>query len=213
MRLAFTTIYGGYDLPLPQPKEDGIKYVCFTDYVEAPYPWEIRRVEGDFRNDHYKCRYIWHNINRYCDYDQSILLAGRTLVKCDLNEFIDTYHKGDITVLRHEYYPDIKEEAKAVIRNHQAPKKDVMNAYNYCIAMGFPLKFGLFALNLVMRNNSDKVNKFFDTLSKLVQLYCHRDQMLFPFVWWKYAELYDVKIHVIEENVYEAGLFKLYDHA
>jgi len=212
MRLAFTTLYGGYDKPVPQPREDGIRYVGFSDILELPYPWERTDIDGTFKNNYYKSRYIWHNVHKVCEYDQSILLSGGTLVKCDLNKFINDHHRGDLTVLRHEWYPDIKEEAKAVIRNKQAPPEEIKAAYTYIVEQGFPLSFGLFALNLVIRENNKRVNKFFEILSDHVQNTCHRDQIFFPYVWWKYNRLLNLDINIIEDNVYDLGLFKNYNH-
>lgn len=197
MNLVYTTLFNGYDKLRP-PIPSTWKYIAFSDKQCPGWHTVIIPPKKDvFR----QTRYIWHNVHQLVEFDISIIIAAHQKITFDLDKYAETHKGFDLVIYRNPYYKNIAEEANAVIINKQAPEKEVMKAYNYVMDRGFPIDFGLFALSGTMRKNNKKTRKFYSILSDLTQELCHREQLLFPYVWWKYGK--DLKIKVIETPYYQ----------
>lgn len=78
-------------------------------------------------------------------------------------------------------------------------------------AEGMPEKFGLMECGMLIRKNNDIVNEFNERWWAEVCRYTNRDQMSFPYIWWKMKDR--IKIKIIEGvSVREHKYFKYIHH-
>ena len=79
--VVYTAIFGGYDDLIPQPKFEGVDFICFTDRPIQSDIWDVRVVPG-FEDDTTRSSRM-HKLLPHqflSEYDLSIFIDGNYTV-------------------------------------------------------------------------------------------------------------------------------------
>jgi hypothetical protein len=137
----------------------------------------------------------------------SMWVDGNIYPLSDSRKYIELLEDADILVFKHPYRKCIYEEAAAAkrrVQNFQRPIIDEqINQYR---KNGMPENFGLAECNMIIRKNSLEVEEFNTFWWAEICKYSHRDQLSFPYVWWKMQD--KIKIKFVEGNIRNCDDFK-----
>jgi hypothetical protein len=138
--------------------------------------------------------------HRYID-GTSVWLDGNIELLIPEEEFIKEFlGDADIGLFKHPYRDCIYEEAVADTGRIDELKEQV----DYYRSQGFPEKAGLYECGVLVRRNTEVVNKFNEEWWDEIQRWSARDQISFPYVLSKYP----LKVKANEGNVRKHKWFK-----
>lgn len=209
----YTCITGKYDTLLdPTYITEGFDYICFTDNEDFKSKiWDIRPLpkETEELSQVKKQRYVKLNPHKLLhEYDISIWVDGNVSINGDLNEFINSTIKKEISVYvpQHPSRNCIYAESKAVISMKKDKKEIVDPQMKRYEEEGFPKNYGLLQSNILLRkhNESDCIRlmeAWFDELKEN----SHRDQLSFNYVLWKNS---DINVVYMDKFIYKSKWFK-----
>ena len=212
-KVIYTCISGKYDALIdPLYITKGFDYVCFTDNEDFKSKiWDIRPLpkETEGLSQVKKQRYVKLNPHKLLsEYDISIWVDGNVSIKGDLNEFIDSVIKDDISVYvpQHPSRNCIYAESKAVISMKKDKKENVEPQMKRYETEGFPKNYGLLQSNILLRKHNEKdcirlMEAWFNELKDN----SHRDQLSFNYVLWKNS---DINIIYLDKLIYKSEWFK-----
>lgn len=207
----YTSIFGGYDGLLPQPKIKGADYVCFTDRPVRASPWDIRIMNPQF-SDPVRCakeyKIVPHRF--FSEYEYSVWIDGNYLVVGDIRKLIATVlHKKNMAFFDHnqtvrdardclykEYEWMIEQGRKT--GKYKADPEIMSRQIERYKKEGFPRNNGLiFASILIRRHNEPNVRQTMEHWWSEIVSGSRRDQLSFNYVAWK--DRFD--FHVINGNI------------
>ena len=189
-KVVYTAVFNGYDiLRKPTVITPGWDYICFTDCsTPSPppdSPWRLVRLMYSPLSPVLASKmvkilwyqYVWM-------YDLSIWIDGSLTVNCNLDDFIEKYHRGKFTVMKHPARECIYDEGEVIKKLNIAKRAIVDKQLNRYREEGFPPKQGLTA-NGVMVRSEDLLRDTFNVWWGEVRVHCHRDQLSFMYANWK----------------------------
>lgn len=208
--ICYTAIFGKYDnLKEPTVITKGWKYVCFTNNKELKSDvWDIRYIENKNLSNVKAARCIKIRFFDYIKEDLSIWCDASLQINVDLDDFVNTYHRGNFTTLQHPVRKCVYEEGYACIQL----RKDTQERINKQMLKYFnekmPQHQGMIQSGLMIRNRDKDTIAFCTEWFKEVKEFSHRDQLSFNYVLWK-TNL--IKPYLISSNILN-NEFKLNRH-
>jgi hypothetical protein len=194
----YTSIFGGYDGLLPQPKAKGIDRICFTDRPLKSRSWEIVQIEPPVEDPVRKSRYpkiLPHLFLK--DYDYSIYIDGNYLVVGALHEMINLHLKhANIAIFDHnqtasdrrncvykEFDALLEMSAKGTYKDDPEVMRKQIERYKN---EGYPAENGLiFGASILRKHNEPDVIKAMEAWWNELKNGSRRDQLSFNYAAWK----------------------------
>lgn len=190
--VVYTSIVGGYDSLIQQPKEAGVRYVCFTDsFSNCTAGWEIRPLisPSEIKSPRLINRY--HKVLCYDSFpgvSESIYIDGNVALMVPPSVFVQKLRdsRSSIAALPHNWRTTVAEEVDACTRKlSYGQAEDARLLYQMQLREGFPDDLGLSANFLLVRNTQDKalrrsMNRWWHCISSYVE----RDQLSLQYSLW-----------------------------
>lgn len=188
--VVYTAIFGDYDeLIEPNFKDLSCDYICFTDqeYIKSDF-WQVIYVVREPENPTVSNRYYKmkphkelsrYQNSMYIDSNVRLLKSPLLLINRYMNEFL-------VACPEHEHRDCIYDEAEECIKRGKAQRKEVEKQINFYLSQGFPKRYGLREMNVIIRQHNDK--KVIDLMEEwwnVFQTYTQRDQLSFFYAVWK----------------------------
>lgn len=196
-KVIYTALMGEYDL-LKEPKivTEGWKYICYTNNKELKSDiWEIYYYNFESVKQVRKIKLI---IPFECNL--SIWIDASIEVNCDLNLFVNKYHRGSFTLMKHPHRNCVYAEADACIQRRKDNSQVILNQINYYRKLRYPSSNGMVATGLLIRDNSEQIKKFCQAWNNEVQTFSKRDQLSFNFTLSRMPIRYNLIPFTILEN-------------
>lgn len=183
MKICYTAIFGNYDqLHAPTVITPGWKYVCITDCpdLQVPAPYIKALVSTDLLPEQKLAARQMKILSPYAEATLTIWHDANIQVCCNLDELVETYHRNEITVMKHPSRSTIKEELIAV----DQLKKDTFIKtsgifFEYENFLQTHKEPALPATGVIIRTVSKIVREFQLEWWWYVDRYSHRDQLSF----------------------------------
>lgn len=142
----------------------------------------------------------------------TIWLDGNIFLKVPPKVLVKEFLKDcDIAVFKHPYRNCIYDELEHAKGRVESKFKGIMNGQ---IAKyrkeGMPSNFGLAECGMIIRKNNKVTKEFNRRWWCEICSHSHRDQLSFPYVWWKMNDR--IKINLIDGNVRDHKYFKYNQH-
>lgn len=175
-KVIYTAISDSYDtLKDPAIITKEWRYICYTNNKDIKSDvWEIIYLDSLTVKQQRKIKII-----PPFEYDLCIWIDGSMKINCDLDVFINTYHSGYFTLMKHPQRNCVYEEAVACIKR----KKDDHNVIDEQVLAyknrGYPADNGMVATGVIVRNNCGVVKVFCEYWWNQVERYSKRDQLSF----------------------------------
>ncbi len=208
--IVYTAIFDSYDqLKTPKVITEGWEYICFTNNPDLKSDvWDVRYINNKKLSGVKAARCIKIRWFDYVKADLVIWCDASMQIDCDLNEFVETNHKDDFTLMQHPSRNCVYYEGMACVQL----KKDAVETIDRQILKyfneGMPKHYGMVQTGVMIRNNTLAVREFckkwFDEVSKGS---C-RDQLSFNYIQWKYNYLTP---HLISSDILKKE-FRLFRH-
>jgi len=193
-KVIYTAIIGDYDnLTNPRVITPGWKYVCFTDSeklfkARKDYIWDIRMVkDSSLKSAKFARKIKICHFGFLPGFDISIWVDANIVVNCNLDLFLQKYHRvdKDFTIMKHPHRNCVYEEAEECIRRKKGFRDVIIRQIEKYRKEGFPPNQGLVASGVIVRPFNEKVNYFMKHWWEQVEKYSKRDQISFNYVLWE----------------------------
>lgn len=209
--VVYTAIFGEYDGLLPQPRMEGVEFVCFTDHPLRGTPWKIKLV-APTNTDPVRSAKVYKILPHrfFPDHDVSIWIDGNMLVTHDLHDLIaDHLDSHNMAIFDHnqssadmrdcvyQEYESIIKLGKITGRYKDDPKlmKAQIDRYR---EEGYPPHNGLIvATVLVRRHHAADVVRAMERWWQEISFGSRRDQLSFNYTVW----CEKVSFAIIEGNI------------
>lgn len=148
--------------------------------------------------------------HKYISSKYSIWVDGNIMINVNEQALVDEFlGYADIAVFAHPRRKCIYTEHPEA-RNRVAPEffslmDEQVNNYR---REGMPANFGLAECGMIIRRNTAVVEEFNEKWWAEICTYTQRDQMSFPYVWWKMKDR--ININLVPGNVREHSYFKYF---
>lgn len=205
----YSAVTGGYDtIRDPEVINENLDYYLFTDNDSISSDiWKVVKIDNPENLDKIRLARKIKILGIYElleDYDYSVWVDGKILIKGDILEYIEEYSLGEpIICFNHYCSDDIYQEAE----NCLVLNKDDNNLINMQVdrykAEGYPVNSGLIDSCVLIRDHHDELLKktMYDWWGE-VKNGSFRDQLSFNYVCWKNGLLYDTSPLVVSDNRY-----------
>lgn len=187
--LVYTAIFDGYD-SLLEPRINSFNYMCYTNYIVKHHSrWNM--INCDFQMDGFrKNRYIKINSHKFAKNDISIYIDPTFYITRDFsNKVEDWLGDNNIAVMLHpKRGRSVYEEAKYLIKRkpHKLDSIDIVKKQmDMFLDDGLPKNTPANQGGLIIRRDTEDVNKFNEKWWDIVKNYSKRDQLSFSYVSWK----------------------------
>ncbi len=200
----YTAVFGGYEGLIPQPRIDGIEYICFSDRPVPSRCWEVRVVEpehADATLDARKHKMLPHKY--LSDFETSVWIDANYLIVGDVRRLVrDRLAGADMAVFDHQQtHSDprdcVYDECAAMIEmgNKSGVYKDDPDTMNRQIERyreeGYPRHNGLiFSAVLLRKHKQPDVIRMMERWWDEIFRGSRRDQLSFNYTAWKEDFLY-----------------------
>lgn len=191
---AYTAIFGGYD-----KSRNDIK--VFTDSASDKFNMPVMNAKIYKVLSH---KYFSEPIIIYMD--------GNIFLKAPRQKLVDEFlQDADIALFKHPvrnciFHEHAPARARIPVQHQPLMDEQVMNYKKE----GMPEKFGLGECNMIIRRNNDVVHEFNERWWAEICRYTNRDQMSFPYVWWKMKDR--ILINLVDGNARTHEYFKYINH-
>lgn len=185
----YTCITGRYDdLKEIEFKNDSLDYLCFTNNKSLQSKsWKIVYVEEEL-DDLLLQKKIKICCHKYLNnYDASLYIDGKVLVRKDVLPFIQNNLKEDIDLVgfKHPIRNCIYDEIYTCIlyeKEKLSTGRYIRDKYRQ---EGFPAHYGLSDNAILLRRHTERVAAFMEFWLDMVETYSRRDQLSFFYCLWK----------------------------
>lgn len=183
-KIIYTALFGPYEeLKEPLIITLGWRYVCVSDQPAISNAWNIVPI-----SEHYTGQMAARYAKIFCynkhSHTQIIWIDASFQINCDLNEFWNKNYKGGITAPKHPVRKCVYKEAD-VCTNRGLDGERVRAQVNRYYGEGLPVNHGLVSSGILLRDNSEPVQKFCDLWWKQIEIESIRDQIGFSYTDWK----------------------------
>lgn len=186
-KVIYTAIIGDYDhLKEPRGVTDGWEYVCFSDKILKSKTWNVNVISNEYDRKSLKAREVKIKYNNYIDADLSIWVDGSILINCDLNNFIEHYHTGNFSIMKHPSRTCIYKEAFACMAINKDIPEIIRTQIEKYRNEGMPKDLGMVGSGIMVRKKDSDVISFCEKWFDEVRNGSIRDQLSFNYINWKY---------------------------
>jgi len=195
MRIAvYTVIIGGYDKPKPINPEfkKEADFYLFSNVEIKGSDYKIVRVNEPALTPKYLSRIIKLLPHKYLpDYEYTLYLDGSVeLLESPANIVKKYASRADIIVHKHPWRNCIYQECKAVVDYRFVPHAQVERQKRFLISQHYPVNNELTENGVILRKNTEKINKLNEYWWKVCKSFTYRDQLSFCFCAWKHGVKY-----------------------
>ena len=193
-RVIYTTIVGGYDNLIEQPKYAGWDYVCFSDQKSLGWKttlglsnWKIITIENPGIDNTRYSRMPKLLPHRFLSkYEYSVYIDGNARLINNPTKLLDQLSWPDFSAAYHPFRDNIYDEfTECSALGMDDPKIFEKQKQSYLDA-GLPGPSQLFENNfLLRRHNLDIVKTIHEEWWEELNNQSKRDQLSLPFVCWK----------------------------
>jgi hypothetical protein len=222
MKVCYTCISGGYDLPKPIRKTEGWRYVLFTNQPMAgrdSEDWEIVLVEdsGLLGLDQTRfARYHKHNPHKVLsafDSDISLWVDGNLTVNANLDNVLQQLGEFEFVSANHPKRNCIYDEAMACIKQNKDDHSVISKQVQQYEREGFPRNFGLLqSMILFRKHNQENIREFQELWWNEVLSRSKRDQLSFNYIMWKRPDLINHKMLNAKIMLFDQRFFPIGKH-
>lgn len=200
----YTCITGDYDslkkLNYPNKNYD---YICFTNNKNITSDfWKVIYIEEDKLDNltlARKIKILGHEVLK--KYDLTIWLDGAMQLRKSLSTFIDEccdLDNYDMIGFKHQERDCIYDEMDACVYFYKETVENVSRLTKFLEKEKYPKHNGLIESTVLVRKNTDEVNKLMKLWFDMLIKYSRRDQLSFDYCLWKYP----IKIQMLDMNVF-----------
>lgn len=194
-KVIYTAITNDYDtLKNPTTMTKDWDYVCFSDRVINSDIWQVRPT---LKSDAKEARKVKVDISDL-NYDLSIWHDASFQIRCNLDEFINYYHRKELSIIDHPGRDCIYEEAEACIGLEKDRKELILDQMEAYEKEGYPTDNGLVATGIIIRTHTESVEKFGRIWWEEVKKWSKRDQLSFNYALWKHP----LNVHLFKSDVW-----------
>ena len=197
--VVYTAVFGEYEGLIPQPRFDGVDYICFTDMPVRSRCWETRVVEPDSEDptrDARKYKLLPHKF--LSDYEISVWIDANYLIVGDIRKLVASkLAEANMAVFDHaqtfsdprncvyDEYRSILEMGKKTGKYKDDP--DIMSRQIERYRQeGYPPDNGLiFTAALLRRHNEPDVIRAMERWWSEIRQGSRRDQLSLNYSVWK----------------------------
>jgi hypothetical protein len=182
LKTVYTAIFGNYDdLKEPFVITPGWRYVCFTDQDLKSDVWEIIKVPvmdcGPIKTArYYKIMFYKHIKERF-----SLWIDATFIINTDLNEWWNRF-TPPFTTIKHPFSDCAFQEAQACISLKKDTISRISDKILFYAKVGLKKNSGLIASGVLMRENTDQVQRICKKWWDQVRSGSTRDQIAFAYV-------------------------------
>lgn len=181
MIAVYTALFGPYDNVQPAVYPNSF---LFTDQDIKPDGWRVIKVESPHEDSRYASRYYFaQSCLALPAFEYTVMHGANAQLKVEPASLIKYLGDNDLACCAHPRQ-SVYDEAKAVIRMRKDNREIIEAQMERYAKDGFK-GYGLSALILVVRRNSDRLREFETALWDEIQKGSHRDQLAFDYVRWK----------------------------
>lgn len=169
-----------------QPFFEGVEYKLFTNRPDIASGTNWEAVKLDVTNPRLAAREIKTNIHEFLPEAKYWLwLDSNMLLKVNPLSLVEKYLvRHDICLMPHPERTHWFEEARFLFNRDQSLKEPLNKAIDKYSKEGYP-STSLYETGVLLRRNTDRVNKFNSIWWQEIQETCIRDQISFPYCAWK----------------------------
>lgn len=185
--LVYTANIGGKDGVQPQPPEQNVEYVYYSDNPINDRPWKHMWPVFRDRNNRRTAR--MHKVQPHKikndDVDYTIWIDASVQLKVKPSELVNCLGDNLVASFRHPTRSCIYEEAKVCSNyNLDVPSiiEDQMNRY---IKENYPYNNGLIESQIVVVKHTPETRKFLDIWIREIIMGSQRDQLSANYALWK----------------------------
>ena len=150
--------------------------------------------------------------HKYFSSPLTLYMDGNIFLNENPQVIVDKYlQDADMCLFQHPGRNCIYKEHPSALKRVSDEFKPLMDEQieNYR-SEGMPLNFGLAECGMIIRRNNEVTNEFNERWWAEICRYTNRDQLSFPYVWWKMQRR--IKIYLIYGNVRANSYFKYEKH-
>jgi hypothetical protein len=205
----YTVMVGDYeDVIIDQITNSNYDYYMVTDDKDIKLPPNYKLLLVDKSDEPKKySRKLKLLIHRYLkDYDTYIYLDANYKIIADLSRLL-IHHTKDMVIKKHPQRNCIYQEGKRIIEVGKDSKSTVenhLNKYKDIVKQ----QSGLYENGFFIRNNSEKVNNFYEIWYNEIEQGSYRDQISLPYVLKTNTDIEFVTIN----NYHIGGYLRLQPH-
>lgn len=204
----YTAITSGYDVLCdPVIVTPNIDYICFTDDTNITSDiWQIRKLNNPLNLDSIRlarhCKLFPHLY--LSEYDYSIWIDAKFLIKRDLTELIPMFHQSSSLLCFPHYERDcIYEEAARCLDVELGIPEEIHAQIERYRMEKYPEHNGLIDSGILFRDHHDmELMALMDTWWREIKSGSYRDQISFNYACWKNNFHYDLCNMFIYVNPY-----------
>jgi len=180
-KVIYTVLLGDYKLNEPTIINQDWELICFTDQnIKSKY-WKIVKVKGGKK----KSRHIKIRLDQYMDYDICLYIDAKFTIKCNLDYFVKENLKNDLALMKHNKRNCAYDEGEFCIKIGKDKKEIIEEQLSIYRNVRFPKRFGLYAPGIMIKRNTEEVNRFMELWYDQVERYSYRDIISFSYTLWK----------------------------
>ena len=148
------------------------------------------------------------------EHDNSIWIDANINLKVDIKVLLDEFLKDADIALFHAPFSDcIYKRVEAIkTRLHSKYHKILDEQILTYKKDGFPAEYGMGQCGMIIRKNNDIVSEFNERWWSEICRYTNRDQVSFPYVWWKMKDRIKIKLIKGQGNVRSHPYFTYTPH-
>jgi len=180
------------------------------DYEKKREDIKVFSEEESFKRDVMNAKIYKVLSHKYVTSPYSIWLDGNISLAVDQSFLVELLGDYDIALFSHPHRTSVYQEHKEAIKRLPEELKPLMDRQikDYR-SEGLP-ENNLCECGVLIRKESPIVEEFNNRWWAEICKYQHRDQISFPYVWWKMQDR--IKIKVLEGNVRSHKYFKYEEH-
>lgn len=198
--VVYTAIFGDSLKLYPQPKLQGIDFICFSDRLHVAKGWKIIVCEKIFGDDSVRDNrfYKLHPHLYFADYELSIYIDGNFILMNSPLQMIAREMK-EVKLMAFNHAQNIADARDCIYQEYEALvklyeqkntlKDDLVNVeamVQYLRSQNYPANEGLINGGVLIRKHNDpEVVRLMERWWYFVQHYSKRDQLSFNFVAWE----------------------------
>lgn len=149
--------------------------------------------------------------HKFFDNKYTVWVDGNVSLKTDAGKLIELLGDADMALFKHPYrdclYKEYEHARERVSKDQYESIDEQVKKYR---DEGMPEKFGLAECGMIIRKEGPIVEEFNNRWWAEICRYSHRDQMSFPYVWWKMKDR--IKINLMDGNIRNHKYFSYENH-
>lgn len=191
-RVVYTVLFGDnteYTLKEPKVISEGWDHICFTDRTNLKSNiWNIKTIEPkiDYNRQSRTIKIL--NEEYLPEYDESIYIDSKFVIKTNLTSFSRVYLNNDFTVMAHNRRNCLYKEAQYLLNStiiNNKEKSIIRNQITRYGKLRMPRGYGLWAPGIMLRKHGVKAlsKMMYDWHEEIVN-YSYRDIISLPYAIW-----------------------------